>query len=356
MDLAGRKNGISERFAPDEDVGRLIEAEHVLRYRWAAQAVRGRRVLDAGCGTAYGSKLLAEAGASEVIGVDIAEDVLEAVTPSMPPTVRLEPGDLRSLAYADSSFDVIACFEVIEHFANPSEVLDELVRVLAPDGVLLVSSPNRGVFPEGNPHHHHEFRPEELRAALRARVKNVELVRQHDYIFSAALSDASFTRGGARLEAVRVDKLVGHELDGELYTLAIAGDGELPELSELGVLTGTLEFKQWRSVFAEQTNAIREKDNYIGDLEARTGERDRVAQLLLEAEQRLADVPNLHLRISNLQQELADVRAMEETARRQAREFDERLMRAQRTLRDVMSSPSWRITKPLRTAKSLLRR
>ena len=197
IDLAGTKDGISERFAPDQDRGRLIEVEHVSRYQWAAQAAKDRVVLDAGCGTGYGTRLLAEGGAREVVGIDLAEAVLEAVAPTMPDSVRLQTGDLRKLEVPDNTFDLIVCFEVIEHFEDPFTVLDELIRVLAHDGLLLISSPNRGVYQPGNPHHLHEFTAVELRAELADRLSNVELTRQHDYIVSALLSD-SFVRAGRR--------------------------------------------------------------------------------------------------------------------------------------------------------------
>ena len=96
-DLAGTRDGVAERFVPDRDRGRLIEAEHVSRYRWAAQIAAGRTVLDAGCGTAYGCALLAEAGAREVVGVDRAADVLAAVAGDLPETVTLQTGDLNAL-------------------------------------------------------------------------------------------------------------------------------------------------------------------------------------------------------------------------------------------------------------------
>jgi ubiquinone/menaquinone biosynthesis C-methylase UbiE len=104
VNLAGSRDGISERFVPDQDRGRLIEVEHVSRYQWAAAAAEGRTVLDAGCGAAYGSRMLGEGDARSVVGVDIAADVLEAVAPTMPDNVRLHAGDLRHLDFADGSF------------------------------------------------------------------------------------------------------------------------------------------------------------------------------------------------------------------------------------------------------------
>src|SRR5439155_23557136 len=93
-----------ERFDPQAMHGRLIEAEHLARYWWAAALVPGKRVLDAGCGTAYGSEILARGGASEVVGVDLDRAVVEAARVSVE-TVSLEVADVRDLPYADGSFD-----------------------------------------------------------------------------------------------------------------------------------------------------------------------------------------------------------------------------------------------------------
>lgn len=352
VDLAGSKDGISERFAPDQDRGRLIEVEHVSRYQWAAQAARDRIVLDAGCGTGYGTRLLAQGGAREVVGIDIAEAVLEAVAPTMPDSVRLQPGDLRKLQVPDDTFDLIVCFEVIEHFDDPFTVLDELSRVLAPEGVLLISSPNRGVYQPGNPHHLHEFTAEELRTELGNRLANVTLIRQHDYIVSALLSDASYSLGdGATVSDLSVRKLVAGTPGEEVYTIAVASNGPLPQLPELAAMTGTLEMREWLSVFDTQTRAITDKDNYIDELEARIAERDRVGQLLSDAEQRLADIPNLNLRIADLEFELSAARADQAVARREAQELDQMLMYGRRMLRHVRP-----IIRPLRRARRLLRR
>ena len=354
--LAGAKDGISERFVPDQDPGRLIEVEHISRYRWAAQAARGCRVLDAGCGAAYGSRLLAAGGAQTVLGVDIAESVLNAVAPSMPDSVTLAPGDLRQLDLPDDSFDLVVCFEVIEHFEDPLTVLEELVRVLAPNGLLLTSSPNRGVYQSGNPHHFHEFKPEELESALASRLKNARLMRQHDYVVSAVLSDATYAQGaGTAVQDVQLFKLVAGEPGEEVYTVAMASDAPLPEIPQLAAMTGTLELREWLSTFDVQTAAITDKDNYIAELEARIAERDRLSELLVDAEQRLADVPNLQLRIADLEFELAEARRETESAREQARQLDERLMLGEQVLLDVFRSPSWQLTKPLRSAKKLLR-
>ena len=189
------KDGISERVRAGPGQARLIEVEHLSRYRWAAQIANGRKVLDAGCGTAYGSRLLAEGGAREVMGVDIAQCGARCRHADMPAQVSLQAGDLRKLEFEDDTFELIVCFEVIEYVDDPLAVLDELVRVLAPGGLLLVSSPNRGVYQPGNPHHLHEFAPAELEAELVARLATCGCFRQHDYVVSALRGPTPSTRG-----------------------------------------------------------------------------------------------------------------------------------------------------------------
>ena len=349
--LASAKNGISERFVPEQDQGRLIEVEHVSRYRWAAQAAKDRRVLDAGCGTAYGSRLLAGGGAREVVGVDIARAVLETVAAAMPPSVRLQTGDLRRLDFEDDRFELVVCFEVIEHVEDPSIVLDELVRVLAPGGLLLVSSPNRNVYPPGNPHHLYEFAPAELEAELAARLTHVRPLRQRDYVVSAVLLDATSGHGdGAAVEGVTLHKLAAERPGDEVYTIAMASDAELPQLPELAAMSGTLELREWLSVFETQTRAIADKDAYIDELTARLEDRDRLAHLLTDAEHRLASVPELNLRIVDLEFELEAARSAAAAARQEADQLDRMLMYGRRMLRFVRP-----FIQPLRRLRRKLR-
>jgi SAM-dependent methyltransferase len=349
--LASARDGISERFVPEQDQGRLIEVEHVSRYRWAAQAAKDRLVLDAGCGTGYGSRLLAEAGAREVVGVDIARAVLEAVAADMPDSVRLQAGDVRRLDFEDNTFELVVCFEVIEHVEDPLTVLDELARVLAPGGLLLVSSPNRNVYPPGNPHHLHEFVPSELESELSARLRHVLLLRQRDYLVSAVLTDGTSGHGdGATVDGLTVHKLAAERPGDEVYTIAMASDAELVQMPELAAMTGTLEFREWLSVFETQTRAIAEKDSFIDELTAKLEDRDRLVQLLGDAEQRLAEVPELTQRVADLEIELETERIAAAAARLEADRLDRMLMYGRRMLRYVRP-----FIQPLRRLRRKLR-
>ena len=131
--------------------GQLIEAEHIARYNWAASLARGKRVLDAGCGSGYGSELLHRGGAAEVVAVDVSPEVIEAVAANAADGVVCEVADIAALPYPEASFDLVVCFEAIEHVEEPDAVLDQFARVLRPDGLLVISSPNRAHYMPGTP-------------------------------------------------------------------------------------------------------------------------------------------------------------------------------------------------------------
>ena len=68
---------------------------------------------------------------------------------------------------------------------GPELVLDEFRRLLPDYGLLLVSTPNRDVYPPGNPFHIHEFRPDELRETLSRRFRHVRLYQQRSHYSTA---------------------------------------------------------------------------------------------------------------------------------------------------------------------------
>ena len=59
------------------------------------------------------------------------------------PNLRFVVGRCEAIPVASQSIDVVVCFETIEHLEHQAELLDEIKRVLTPDGVLVISSPDR---------------------------------------------------------------------------------------------------------------------------------------------------------------------------------------------------------------------
>ena len=157
-----------ERFLP-ECTGE-IWAEHWHRYLFAARHVAGRDVLDAACGEGYGAAWLAR-HAKSVTGLDVdAPTIAAARAKYLAPGLRFETGSVAAMPFADASFDCVVSFETLEHLAEQQAMLAELRRVLRPDGVLIISTPNKVEYSEKrdfhNEFHVRELYEDEFRALL----------------------------------------------------------------------------------------------------------------------------------------------------------------------------------------------
>lgn len=141
--------------------------EHVYRYRFATQWVRNQRVLDIACGEGYGAAALLKAGATTVIGIDISEKVCAHAREKY--SLTCIAADARAIPLPEQSVDVVVSFETLEHVREPSAFLDEIVRVLAPQGTAIISTPNRDVYSAGgsrNPFHCSEMDEKEFSSLL----------------------------------------------------------------------------------------------------------------------------------------------------------------------------------------------
>jgi SAM-dependent methyltransferase len=163
-----------ERFVPS--CSGEIAYEHWHRYAFARRFAAGKRVLDAACGEGYGTALLAAVAASVVgIDIDIATIDHARATYGEGKRIRFLAGSCTGLPLPSASFDVVVSFETIEHLpaAEQSEMLSEFARVLAPDGVLVISSPNRRLYSDArdyvNPFHLQELYRDDLARLLGAR-------------------------------------------------------------------------------------------------------------------------------------------------------------------------------------------
>jgi SAM-dependent methyltransferase len=146
--------------------------EHWHRYLLAREYAKGKRVLDIPSGEGYGSHLLASV-AESVVGIDIAPNaVAHASEKYRRDNLSYLAGSGTQVPLPDASFDFIVSFEMIEHIHEQKEFLAEVNRLLKPDGVFLISSPNRPEYSDKtgykNEFHVKELNQEELRSQLSA--------------------------------------------------------------------------------------------------------------------------------------------------------------------------------------------
>lgn len=219
-----------ERFTPE--CVREIWYEHMHRYAYAAAFGGGRRVLDAACGEGYGSALLARAGA-KVLGIDISEATVAHARQRYAGLADLhfEQADVTALdRLADASFDLIVSFETLEHVQAQERMLAGFRRLLAPGGVLLISSPDKRTYSDlrdyRNEFHVRELYRDELETLLHAQFPAVRVYAQK-LLFQSLLWDPDCAPTVVSAATLRADGSLSRRPDySALYFLAVCADSE----------------------------------------------------------------------------------------------------------------------------------
>ena len=178
-----------ERFIPLQMSGQ-IAAEHLNRYQFVSRIIplEGKMVLDIASGTGYGSNILAEKS-KFVYGVDISKEAVEYASSNYAESnISFIQGDCCAIPLPDHSVDVVVSFETIEHIVDHEKFFSEIERVIRPEGILVISSPNKKVYSDTpdfqNPYHVSELYNEEFLSLVKKHFSNVEYYGQN-YLFSS---------------------------------------------------------------------------------------------------------------------------------------------------------------------------
>jgi SAM-dependent methyltransferase len=245
-----------ERFTPECE--REICYEHWHRYAFARRIAASKRVLDAACGEGYGSALLAEV-AADVVGVDIdADSIAHArVRYAGAPRLRYECADATQLKSPDRAFDLVVSFETLEHLAAQEQLIAGFSRVLADDGVLVISSPDKRTYSElagsRNEFHVRELYREELLALLRPHFGEIRLYGQK-LLFQSAVWALDSNVERSEVCTLANGGAIAMGLDyAPMYFIAVCAKRALPDgLPELSLFGDREE-----SVYAHYNHEIR---------------------------------------------------------------------------------------------------
>ena len=163
-----------ERYLPYIDpsiCGAEIHYEHLHRYAFASQFVKGKKVLDLASGEGYGTFILSK-DAQSVVGIEIDPiAVSHAKNTYEKDNLTFIEGSILNIPLGgEKLFDVIVCFEAIEHVKQHEVLLNEIRRLLKDDGLLIISSPDKKHYSEEigyqNPYHIKELYSSEFSELL----------------------------------------------------------------------------------------------------------------------------------------------------------------------------------------------
>jgi SAM-dependent methyltransferase len=299
---------VPERLSLEQVGARTVLAsEHVHRYELVAGLCGGLRVVDVCCGSGYGCRILRQAGAAKVLGVDADVATIEAAreTIGREDEVEFELSDAVEFLERDlGEWDVIVLFEGLEHLEDPERAVRALERYCEAGGRCAISVPN-GRVDVDNPFHLTDFDHAAASATLRRLGSDHTLLYQYE-------AEGSLIRGAEP-----------GMLEGR-FLLPEQGEPELCS-NFIGLVNldhpGTEEARMELAVAPVNRR-------YVVDLE-RQNERmwEQSRELAREYERAVED----------------RTRAEGVAAHRQAE------------LESVEASLSWRITAPLRAAKRRLR-
>jgi SAM-dependent methyltransferase len=243
--------------------------EHFSRYAFAKRLARHKRVLDIGCGEGYGSCVLAQAAVS-VTAVDISREAIEAARAKyVAPNLAYEQSSGTCIELPPSSFDLIVCFEVIEHLEDWPALLSEAKRLLAPGGQLVISTPNRLYYAESrklsgpNPYHVHEFDFAEFQQALSEHFSSVVLFTQNH---SGSIVFQPTAKGPQHAAEVLIEHRESAPEDSHFFLAVCAQSAQ----------TGSPTY-----VFVPAaSNVLREREKHIEKLEGELRQKDEWLEAL----------------------------------------------------------------------------
>ncbi|MCW8348137.1 class I SAM-dependent methyltransferase [Vibrio sp. ZSDZ65] len=267
-----------ERYVPNVVKSMVITLEHWHRYIMASNFIKGKKVLDVACGTGYGSNMLSRT-ADSVVGGDISRDNINycnEIYDAENLTFQVE--DIENLSFLDNSFDVVTCFETIEHVDEETQkrALSEIKRVLKPKGVLLITTPNvdskhyAGV---DNEFHIKELDKLEFSDILSKNFKNVRFSSQFQsscsFILPLNASEKKHTRFLKKNKAPTFAKI---NLECEVNSVTVY-EGKF---FIAGCSDGEVSLLESSTLLDDDNSLYKEYDSHIASLQETLGMKDEI--------------------------------------------------------------------------------
>lgn len=333
-----------------------LEIEHLNRYYFAEQLVSGKAVLDAACGTGYGSAIMAK-NAKSVVGIDISQEAVDYANETYSDDkVEFVKGSVDDMPFKDNTFDIIVSFETIEHISASQQnlFLKEIKRTLKEDGMLLISSPNHSVYKKRGENHFHvkELNYFEFKLLLESKFKNVVFFSQQFEICNSILKESA--------SIGEVNKV--KEIEDAEYLIAFCSNAELPNVKSRVFVRNDNKLEKVMDWAVETDKLNSQKDKHIkkldeevetlnGKLNMELAEKDLLRSKNYELEEKINEATEYYERhlnscLSNLNKQLdgrvEQIKNLEEEIKNKEGHINQ-LLEVDREFTNIKNSRAWKM-------------
>jgi 2-polyprenyl-3-methyl-5-hydroxy-6-metoxy-1,4-benzoquinol methylase len=224
-----------ERLTTSKGEGEVV-IHHLHRYAFTIDFIKDKTVLDIASGEGYGSYIMSKY-AKKVLGVDIDEKVIQhSKNKYQSSNLNFKTGSVEKIPIESNSIDVVISFETIEHHDKHEEMLKEIKRVLKPDGVLIMSSPDKLNYSDipryQNPFHVKELYREEFKKFISSYFSKVKMYNQSIVFGSIITTENGVGKNFSEYEGdfKNISKHCG--INTPVYNICVASDFEIIQFSE----------------------------------------------------------------------------------------------------------------------------
>jgi|GEM_PF-800494 len=142
--LSHKLSYTGERLVQNERILEPLRIENLARFNYFRNFISEGRILDYGCGTGEGTHFLSTYDSYKVVGIDISYGAIKDATDHYQNgNLKFVCGDILARPFKKQYFDGIISIEVVEHIGDSDRYLNNIIYLLNPDGVFMLTTPNR---------------------------------------------------------------------------------------------------------------------------------------------------------------------------------------------------------------------
>jgi ubiquinone/menaquinone biosynthesis C-methylase UbiE len=205
--------------------------EHLHRYAFAKEFVKNKIVVDIASGEGYGAHILST-DASQVTGIDVSSEAIKHANNKYKKNNLIYiQGAADTIPLENDSVDIVTSFETLEHHDKHEEMIQEIIRILKADGILILSTPDKLNYTD-IPQNINKFHVKELYEQ-----EFIDLIQghfEHTHFLKQKMSFSSFI---TQIEPSvfyefqgNAQKIVSNQgINSQLYNITVASNVQLPD-------------------------------------------------------------------------------------------------------------------------------